>query len=1150
MRCGLRLLLLGCLLASPVHAAEKLPSFARDVQPILSRYCLECHSGRRTQGDLDLSTHKAITVGGKSGNAFEPGKPDVSLGLRMMERKAKPFMPPKDKKQPTKDEIAVVRAWIAAGAKDEPSETTVLPPKAPAAPVTAVAYRPDGKLLAAAGHREVLLLDAAGEITAKLAGLPPRVTALAFSRDGNRLAVGAGEPGALGEVRLFSFDAGKVRSTPDHTLTAHTDLIHDLAFSPDGRLLATTGYDRLIKLWEVATGKEVRTLKDHSDAVYGLAFRPDGKLLASAAADRAVKVWDVASGRRLYTLGEATDWLYAIAWSPDGKSLAAGGIDRSIRIWDVEENGGRIVHSVFAHEGPVLRLVYAADGSRLYSLSEDRSAKAWDAAKMSEVRVYPKQPEATLALGVRPDHKQLALGRYDGALLLCDEETGKTQSQPLPAKPKPPKLDKLTPSSGPRGQALRFKFEGTALDSVTDVIASQPGVTAKLLPDTRTAAAVEAEVTFPATAPAGVYTLLLKGAAGQTEARPFTLDLFAATADAEPNESPRTGQVVKLPVTAVGIIDKAGDVDYYRFEAKAGQQLGVQAVTAPVGSELEGVIVLADSEGRQLAEGRGGVLGYTFATAGSYAVGIRDGQFRGGPKMTYRMHLGDVPVVTSLFPLGVQRGAEAEIAVEGVHLGDVRSVKVQVKPDVAPGTKVPVAVETPRATALGPASVTVGEFPESQTVGMLAIPGTGNGRVAPSAADVWRFTARKGQRLIVEVNARRLGSSLDSFVEILDAQGRPLSAATLRCVAKTNTVFRDHDSAAPGIRIEAWSELAINDYLYVGGELVRIRQLPKNPDDDCQFFQTGGQRLGFLGTTPEHHPVGQPMYKVTIHPPGTQFPPNGMPLFTLPYRNDDGGPGLSKDSRLVFDPPADGEYRVRVGDVRGQGGPEYGYRLTVRLPRPDFRVSFNPTAPSVWKGGAVPVSVTAERIDGFDDAIELRLLNLPAGLSAPATTIPAGEQTTAFALFAEPNATVPAGAAALKLAARAVLGGTDVLRESAGGVPKVVEPGDLVTVTDQSEVTVKPGGEVRLTVKIERRNGFKGRVPLDVRGLPHGVRVLDIGLNGVLITERETARTIAIYCEPWVKPTDHPFVVLARREGKNTEHAARSVLLRVAPARP
>jgi hypothetical protein len=148
-------------------------------------------------------------------------------------------------------------------------------------------------------------------------------------------------------------------------------------------------------------------------------------------------------------------------------------------------------------------------------------------------------------------------------------------------------------------------------------------------------------------------------------------------------------------------------------------------------------------------------------------------------------------------------------------------------------------------------------------------------------------------------------------------------------------------------------------------------------------------------------------------------------------------------------------------------------------------------------------------------------------------------------LWADADTKVPAGATPLKLTARAVINGKDVAREAAGQLPQVVDPGDLTTATEQSEVTVKPGGEVRLQVKIERRNGFMGRVPLDVRGLPHGVRVLDIGLNGILIIPTESTRTVVIYCEPWVQPTEHPFVVLARREGKNTEHAAKSVLLRV-----
>ena len=179
-------------------------------------------------------------------------------------------------------------------------------------------------------------------------------------------------------------------------------------------------------------------------------------------------------------------------------------------------------------------------------------------------------------------------------------------------------------------------------------------------------------------------------------------------------------------------------------------------------------------------------------------------------------------------------------------------------------------------------------------------------------------------------------------MEILDASGQLVPRAVLRCTAKTYVTFRDHNSTGPGIRLEYWNELAIDDLLYVGGELMKIKALPRNPDDDCQFYEVDGKRVGFLDTTPTHHALGTPMYRVEAHPPGSTFPPNGMPLFPLAYRNDDGGPGLGKDSRVVFDPPADGVYQVRITDANRAGSPVHAYRLTVRPPRPDFAIRLQP----------------------------------------------------------------------------------------------------------------------------------------------------------------------------------------------------------------
>lgn len=1019
--------------------------------------------------------------------------------------------------------------------------------KAAPPPITALAYHPNGKLLAAGTHGEVALIDSAkNDVVAKIAGQSSRVTGMAFNKPGDLLVIASGEPGKSGQIRVYEMNGTSAK--PRAALTAaHSDIIYALIFSPDGKLLASAGYDRTIKIWNASTFADPKLLQDHSDAIHSLSFHPDGKLLASAAADRAVKVWDIESGKRLYTLSDATDGLYAVAWSPDGKHLAAGGIDKSIRVWEANAEGGKLVHSVFAHTQPVTRILYSKDGKTLFSISEGRNIKGWNAATMKEMFVSPEQTETMLAIALSPDQKQLAVGFFDGKLKLMEADTGKTVAEPLPEKPKPPVLRKLTPNAGVRGKTIRVVFEGQNLKDVSEVTGELNGVKIDLIAAGRTPTRIEADVSISKDAAQGVLNLNLKSSVGASAALPFTVDRYPIITETGPRDSPRIGLKVTLPATLVGTIGKAGDADFYRFDARAGQEIAVQAVTT--GSKLEPILELTDGNGKLLAESANGLLGYRCKTAGAYALGIRDKDFRGGADFTYRISVGDFPIVTAVHPLSIQSGKVTDLQLLGVNLGDSRLVRFSAPGDAAPGSKLKIPLPNLAEKPLGEAVVVTGDDESRQVkngVAGITVPGTATGVLAePNAVHLITFSAKKNQQLMLEVDARRLGSPLDSTIEILDAKNQPVQRATLRCVARTFSTFRDNDSVGSGIRLEYWNELGIDDYLYVSGELMRIKQLPKGPDDDCQFYAVAGQRVGYLGTSPVHHALGSPMYKVSFHPPGSTFPPNGMPVFNIAYRNDDGGPGYGKDSVLFFDPPADGEYRVRVRDARGQGGELFAYRLTVRQPRPDFSVRFNPTAPSVWRGGSVPINVTATRIDGYDGPIHIQLGNLPAGFEAPPSFIEAGQESTTIPLYAMPTAKLPPKPEMLTLAAKATINGKEVTHGAIGGAPTLVEPGDIVTTTSVQEVTIKPGQETKLLVTIERRNKFAGRVPVEVRGLPHGVRVQNIGLNGILITERDTQREIVLYAEPWVKPMEHPIVVLARREGKNTDHGARSVLLKV-----
>jgi WD40 repeat protein len=252
-----------------------------------------------------------------------------------------------------------------------------------------------------------------------LAGFRGSVNAVLFSADGSQLFAAAGEPGMFGEVRQWNVTEGKLV----RVLEGHSDAIYSVALSPDGQVLATGSYDQKIKLWDTERGQELNTLSGHNGAVFGLAFRPDGKILASASADRTVKLWNVQSGKRTDTLSQPLKEQYTVVFSADGKRLFGAGTDSRIRVWQISdaatETTNPLLESRFAHEGTILRLVFAPDGRTVLSCADDRTVKLWSADDVKQLRVLDKQPDWVSA-ATFVDAQRVAVGRMDGTLEIYD----------------------------------------------------------------------------------------------------------------------------------------------------------------------------------------------------------------------------------------------------------------------------------------------------------------------------------------------------------------------------------------------------------------------------------------------------------------------------------------------------------------------------------------------------------------------------------------------------------------------------------------------------------------------------------------------------------------------------------------------------------
>jgi WD40 repeat protein len=288
--------------------------------------------------------------------------------------------------------------------------------KMPAAPVTALAFSPDGaSLVAAAGDKVLLRSPDTGDALDSIPCAGMRVATLAFSPDGTLLAVGGGTPGEKGEIRLLDWPRRKWLGA----FAANHDIITSVAFSPDGQRLASACADNTARIHVIEDRgqrlTEQRVLTGHSGSVQAVAFSPDGTLLVTASMDRSIKVWSAADGKLLRSLGQHTDAIQCLAFRPlsaGQPQCATAGDDRTVRIW--QPAIGRMVRIVRGHESPVLALAFAPDGRSLFSAGQEGIVRQIDADSDAVLSQWQASTDWIHHLAISPDGRHLATGDWAG----------------------------------------------------------------------------------------------------------------------------------------------------------------------------------------------------------------------------------------------------------------------------------------------------------------------------------------------------------------------------------------------------------------------------------------------------------------------------------------------------------------------------------------------------------------------------------------------------------------------------------------------------------------------------------------------------------------------------------------------------------------
>ncbi len=241
-----------------------------------------------------------------------------------------------------------------------------------------------------------------------------RINSIAFSPNGKYIISGSMDK----TIKLWDLVSGKEIKT----FTGHTDWIKSIAFSPDGTKIISGSCDETIKLWDVISGKEIKTFSGHTSQVYSVAFSPDGTKIISGSSDETIKLWDVITGKEIKNFND-NKTVYSVAFSPDGTKIISGSADNTIKMWDVIT--GKKIKTFIGHTSTVNSVDFSPNGKEIISGSNDETIKLWDIANCKEIRTFSDNNEKFNSVVFSPDATKIISSTSSCNLILWEVATGK-----------------------------------------------------------------------------------------------------------------------------------------------------------------------------------------------------------------------------------------------------------------------------------------------------------------------------------------------------------------------------------------------------------------------------------------------------------------------------------------------------------------------------------------------------------------------------------------------------------------------------------------------------------------------------------------------------------------------------------------------------